>query len=80
MSTHPAIDAATADDAGHFRARARDERRRVRLAANDRSRRVHREMAEHYEAVARMLERGPAGERRSLARSLRHMLRRFGAD
>lgn len=60
-----------------FRARAQEERRRIRHAATERARRIHGEMAEHYEMVADLLEAKAGQVPRSLADSLRRMLERL---
>ncbi|MEG3179736.1 hypothetical protein [Sphingomonas sp. LT1P40] len=77
MNNPAAYDAARESDARYFRARARDERRRVRHAASERARRIHDEMAEHYETVAALLDGNATDEPRSLAASLRAMLQRL---
>jgi hypothetical protein len=76
--TDPADNLAIAsDDADYFRARAADERRRIQHAASIRARRIHREMAEHYETLARLLDHQPCAEAFSLARAVRGMLTRL---
>ena len=60
-----------------FRARAREERQRIRHAVTERARRIHGEMADHYEMVADLMEAKADQVPRSLAASLRQMLERL---
>lgn len=60
-----------------FRARAREERRRTRHAPSERARRIHHQMAEHYEMVADLLEAKAGLAPRSLTASLKRMLERL---
>ncbi len=77
MNDPAALDSARENDVRYFRNRARVERRLVRQAATERTRRIHDEMAEHYEAVADLLDTDARHESRSLVSSFRTMLERL---
>ena len=77
MSDEDGFDIDRHSDARLFRARAREERRRRRGAGSERARRIHAEMAEHYDSVATLLDAKPGRTSRSLASSLRAMLARL---
>ena len=74
---HLTLDRAYPCDIRFFRERARAERRRGRDAESARARRVHAEMAEHYDMVAELLAAKAGAESRSLTAALRRMLRRL---
>ena len=77
MRNDTAFDNGLESDARFFRARAREERRHRRHASSARARRIHAEMAEHYDAVAGLLDAKAGSVPRSLAASLRAMLSRL---
>ncbi len=77
MSDEVAFDPDRESDARFFRARARAERLYRRHAGTARARRIHAEMAEHYDAVAALLDAKAGRTSRSLAAALRGMLSRL---
>lgn len=77
MSDEAACHADRTSDARFFRARARAERLYRRHAGTARARRIHAEMAEHYETVAALLDTKAGRSPRSLAAALRGMLSRL---
>lgn len=69
-----------AADAVYFRSRALEERRLLALSPSGSARRIHREMAEHYEALMALLDPDAPAESASLASALRQMFRRLSGD
>lgn len=74
---HLALDHAYPCNIRFFRERARDERRRIRQADTLRARRIHAEMAEHYDMVADLLAAKTGMGPRPLTAALRRMLERL---
>ena len=74
---HLTLDRAYPCDIRFFRERAREERRRVRHADTPRARRIHAEMAEHYDMVAELLAAKTGLESGRLTAALRRMLGRL---
>lgn len=64
-------------DIRFFRDRAREERRCIRRADTERGKRLHAEMAEHYEMVATLLEEKAGLTPHTIGSSLRRVFERF---